>query len=133
MESKLLLEDIKHNLVTIKINQSYSEDMSARELYEYTRGYWKRKIDSVKDAEIALSVVFGTVVEVYTIDKWIPAEEADNITRTYDPKRYHGRIAFIGKVAQKDIRQYYLGRDVSGLFKFGEANPVKTFTKFCNS
>jgi len=41
---KLSREDIKHNIAIIKINKSYSESMSALELYDITRGCWKRRL-----------------------------------------------------------------------------------------
>ena len=129
----LYRKDIKHNIVTIKINKSYREGMSAQALYEYTRGFWRRKIDSVSQAEFALAVVYGKVVEVYAIDKWVRAEQADNVLRTYDPVRHSDRIAFVGSVAPKEIREYYMGRSVDLLFKNGEADPVKMFLKFDSS
>ncbi len=57
------------------------------------------------------------------------AEDADSIIRTYDQERYHGRIAFLGEVAPDTVRDYYLGRYVGTLYKYGEANPVKLFLK----
>ena len=120
-------EDITDNLVIIKINKTYRENMSSRALYEYTRGFWKRKIESVAVADYALAVAGGEVKEVYKIDKWVKASEADNVLRQYDPKRYADRIAFCGRVASDDIRMKYVGKCVSNLYKFGEANPVKVF------
>lgn len=125
MTTVLKKKEIIHNLVLIKINKSYYEGMPARELYEFTRGFWNRTIKSVEVADYALAVVDGKVVEVYTIDNWIPAEKADNITRAYDPVKCSGRIAFNGHVAPEDIRKYYLDRDVRSLYVWGEANPVK--------
>ena len=42
MVQELTLEDIKENIVIIKINKSYREGMSETELYDVTRGCWKR-------------------------------------------------------------------------------------------
>lgn len=125
----LSYEDITDDLVVIKINQTYDEGMSARELYEYTRGYWKRKIESVSPAKYALAVAFGEVKEVYKIDRWVPAPEADNVIRKYDPDRYSDRIAFYGEVAPENIRRKYIGKSVKNLYKYGEADPVKLFMK----
>lgn len=122
-------EDITDDLVVIKINQTYHKGMSARELYEYTRGYWKRKIESVSPAKYALSVVFGEVKEVYKIDRWVPASEADNVIREYNPVRHSNRIAFYGEVAPDSIRKKYIGKSVKDLYKNGEADPVKLFMK----
>ena len=122
--------DIKHNLVIIKINQTYHEGMSAQELYEYTRGFWKRKIESVKPAQYALAVVYGIVVEVYQIDKWIKAEQAENHFRNYDPTKHSDRISFVGEVAPPEIRDQYIKKNVDLLYKNGEADPVKLFLKY---
>ena len=129
MGKTLNIHDIRHNIVIIKINRSYRKGMPERELFEYTRGYWKRKIESVRPAQYALAVVNGIVIEVYRIDRWIHASKADNRYRQYDPARYSNRIAFEGDIAPDDIRKYYIGRDVSALYKYGEANPVKLFLK----
>ena len=71
---KLTLEDIRENIVIIKINKSFREGMSETELYDVTRGCWKRKIASVEKADYALAVVYGIVKEVYQIDEWLPAK-----------------------------------------------------------
>lgn len=122
-------EDITDNLVIIKINRSYYEGMPADEIYDFTRGIWKRKLESVSIANFALSVVHNIVIEVYQIDKWIPASEAVFTTRICDPERCAKRVAFIGKVADEEIRNKYIGASVTDLFKYGEASPVKLFLK----
>ena len=129
MKKELFRNDIKHNLVIIKINKSYNLNLSARELYEYTRGFWKNKIEYVQPAQYALAVARGEVVEVYKINEWVMAKDADNIIRTYDPERYHNRIAFVGEIAPDNVRDYYIGRRIGTLYKNGEANPVKLFIK----
>jgi len=48
-------------------------------------------------------------------------------TRTLDPERCKNRIEFTGKLTPDKIRMKYLGKNVSGLFAYGEANPVKLF------
>lgn len=124
------LSDITDDLVVIKINQSYYEGISAEALYDYTRGIWKRSIKSVSVADYALSVVYGTVVEVYKIDHWMPALEAKFTARKVDPKRAADRIAFVGTVASDSVRNRYVGKSVAYLFKNGAANPVTSFHKY---
>ena len=124
------LSDITDDLVVIKINQSYYEGISAETLYDYTRGIWKRSIKSVSVADYALSVVYGTVVEVYKIDHWMPALEAKFTARKVDPKRAADRIAFVGTVASDSVRNRYVGKSVAYLFKNGAANPVTSFHKY---
>lgn len=130
MSGYLDYKDIADDLVVIKINQTYRDGMSERELYEYTRGFWRRKIESVEPAKYALAVVFGEVKEVYRIDKWVHASEVNNKFRKYIPARHFKRIAFTGDLAPDDIRKKYLGKSVKYLYKYGEASPVKLFLKY---
>ena len=128
MENIVYLErkDLEENLVVIKINRSYKEGMSEQELYEVTRGKWKRRLENVQHIKYALSVCKGIVVEVYEIDSWAEATPDFEDKFKYYPSRY-GRIEFTGKVASKIIRDKYIGKSVAHLYKYGEANPIKTF------
>lgn len=117
--------DITDNIVIIKVNRSYREGMSALELYDITRGCWKRSLSSVNGSEFALAVVNGIVKEVYRIEAWLPAEEVTRETIPYNEKNDAGRIAFQGAVAMENVRKKYLNNSVVELFKRGEANPVK--------
>lgn len=127
MARKLTRADITDNIVIIKINKSYREGMSEQDLYDITRGCWKRRISSVKEAEFALAVVNGIVKEVYSIESWLPAEKVIRETIPYNEKTDAGRIAFQGTVAKENVRMKYLNCSVAELFKRGEVNPVKVF------
>ena len=129
MVQELTLEDIKENIVIIKINKSYREGMSKTELYDVTRGCWKRKLASVENAEYALAVVYGIVKEVYQIDEWLPAENEVRETIPYNEAVDAGRIIFKGRTADEEIRKRYLDYSVAGLFKKGEASPAKVIMK----
>lgn len=126
---KLNREDLKENIVVIKINQSYREGMSALELYDVTRGCWKRKLESVERAEYVLAVAYGIVKEVYKVNRWFPAEQLKRKTIQDQPEDHIGRIAFEGNVAEESIRSKYVDKSVTDLYKFGEADPVKVFFK----
>ena len=60
-------EDLQENIAIIKINRPYkkynskNKNISALELYDITRGFWKRKLDSVKCADYVLAVVYGEI------------------------------------------------------------------------
>ena len=129
MPQKLTMEEIRENIVIIKINKSYREGMSEIELYDVTRGCWKRKIASVEKADYALAVVYGIVKEVYQIDKWFPAENEVRETIPYNEAVDAGRIIFKGRTADEEIRKKYLDYSVAGLFKRGEVAPVKVILK----
>lgn len=119
------LDDITNDIVIIKINKSYNPNMSALELYDVTRGCWKRRLDSVGSAKYALATVYGEVVEVYEIDYWVPSILLNRQTIPYDPAIEVGRIGFFGSVAEQKVREKYIGKSVKNFFKKGEANPVK--------
>ncbi len=129
MLQKLTLEDIRENIVIIKINKSFREGMSEIELYDATRGCWKRKIASVEKADYALAVVYGIVKEVYQIDEWLPAENEVRDTIPYNETVDAGRIVFKGRVADEKIRKKYLAHSVADFFKRGDAGPVKVILK----
>ena len=122
----LMREDITDDIIIIKLNRSYRFGMSSKELYDITRGCWKRRIESVERAEFALAVYMGEVIEVYRIFAWYSALEEIRDTVPFDPKVERGRIIFKGEVADEKVREKYIGKNVSKLFKRGEASPVKT-------
>ena len=105
----LSIEDISDDIVIIKINKSYNPNMTALELYDVTRGCWKRKIDSVSSAKYALATVYGEVVEVYKIDYWVPAPALKRETIPFDAEVEKGRIGFFGTVADQKVREKYIG------------------------
>ena len=121
----LSVEDIANDIVIIKINRSYNPSMSALELYDITRGCWKRRLDSVNSAKYALATVYGEVVEVYKIDYWLPSPALNRETIPYDAEVEKRRIGFFGSVAEQKVREKYIGKSVKNFFKKGEANPVK--------
>ena len=125
----LSLSEISDNIVVIKINKSYYEGISAEALYDYTRGIWKRSLKTVSEADYALSVVYGIVVEVYKIDRWMRGSETKFTTRTVDPKRAAERVAFEGRVADDSVRSRYIGKSVAYLFENGAANPCVSFQR----
>ena len=126
---KLGRRDLEENIVIIKINQSYREEMSALELYDVTRGCWKRKLESVEKAEYVLAVAYGIVKEVYKVDRWFSADQLNRETINDEPEDHVGRIAFEGSVADESVRSKYLEKSVANLYKFGEADPVKVFLR----
>ena len=128
VDEKLNKEDITDNILLIKINKRYRNDMSPQELYDATRGYWKLNVENAKNVDYALAVYDGMVLEVYEVAEWLPALSTfmdrpmpfkiDNMDKRYE---------FVGKIANDDIKQRYADKSVKHLFKAGEANPIKYF------
>lgn len=122
----LFREDITENVIAIKINHSYKEDISEAGLYDITRGYWKIDIKRAQHAEHALSVYKGIIKEVYKIEEWLPAGSVPRPTLP-DAEVPEGRYEFVGEVAEEEIRDRYIGKSMANLYKKGEANPIKYF------
>lgn len=65
-------EDIRHNILCIKINRRYHRDISPKELYDAVRGIWRASMNTIKRKQI--EYVFGVynqlIVAVYKPDAW---------------------------------------------------------------
>lgn len=129
--------DITDNVILIRINRLYRNGMSAFELYEATRGYWRVNLTQVNKVKYVLSVYDGMVIEVYRVQAWLPAEatlmlrtESEAQSDELQKKADHNtsemtRYEFVGKIADAAIRAKYVDKDVSQLFTKGEINPIK--------
>lgn len=59
--------EIIHNVMLVKLNQSYKKDISDETLYKVTRGNWKASMMSVKNVEYVFALAFGVIREVYEL------------------------------------------------------------------
>jgi hypothetical protein len=114
---------ISEPALLIRISRLFSEEMSADELYEATRGVWRLGSDRDK-VKLAMSVANGTVREVFEVQAWFPAGTQEYLTRPKPEVEIPGRWEFSGRVAPETIRKKYLGCSVSDYLKQGGVNPV---------
>lgn len=121
-----MYDDIAENIIAIKVNRSYNENMTENELYDIARGCWKIDIKKAQQADYVISVYKGIIIEVYKIEQWLPAELLRRTTLPY-VEADKGRYGFDGKIAGKEIRDKYIGKSMEALYKRGEANPIKYF------
>lgn len=65
-------EDIRHNILCIKINRRYHRDITPKELYDAVRGIWRASMKTIRHKHI--EYVFGVynqlIVAVYKPDEW---------------------------------------------------------------
>ncbi len=111
-------------VLLIRINRLYRYGMSAQELYEATRGVWRigEKREKVR---FALATFRGIVREIYEVETWHLAGSTNYLTRPAEEVQVSGRWEFIGRVAEKAVRDKYLDKSVSGYFSSSSQNPVK--------
>ena len=125
-DNTLVREDITENVIAIKINQAYRENMTELELYEITRGYWKIDAKRAEKADYVFSVYKGIIKEVYKIKEWLPAGTIQRSTLP-DAETPADRYEFVGEVAKEAIRNKYIEKSIANLYRKGEANPIKYF------
>ena len=131
----LKAEDIKHNILVIKINKLYRRDMSNYEIYDAVRGMWKVSLKSIKSRNI--KYVFGVhnslIVGVYMPDEWHYVHEKIDLPQhdimddeTFE--RLKDRVYFVCKQydALDDEGRFYLHKSIDGL-KVNQAaqNPIR--------
>lgn len=125
-DNTLVREDITENVIAIKINQAYRENMTELELYEATRGCWKIDVKRAEKVDYVFSVYKGIIKEVYKIKEWLPAGTIPRSTLP-DAKVPTDRYEFVGEVAEEAIRNKYIEKSIANLYRKGEANPIKYF------
>jgi uncharacterized protein len=105
--------------IAININQSYQSGMSAREIYECTRGIWplseKRHL-----ARYALAVYEEVILEAYCIEGWFSAGQIFSERLFGESERFE----FVGNVAH-ELSSKYKGRSLPGMFSDGKRFPVR--------
>jgi len=126
---ELTVEDFNDNVMLIKINKLYRNDMNAYELYEATRAYWRVSLEQAKKVKYALAVYYGMVLEVYEITEWLPAFSTMMYQRVEKPEELKSRYEFIGKLAPEDVRKKYKDKSVASIFTKGEQYPIRYIFK----
>jgi len=114
------LVQVRHNAILLTINRYYRKTMTPLELYEMTRGIW-RVGPRRNEAEYALALYKGKVLEVYRIVQWYPAGTLEYQTRNSSEFKNSGRWEFSGEVAPHEIRDEYFDCYVG---KAGQ-NPIR--------
>ena len=117
-------EEIKHNILVIKINKLYRKNMSNYEIYDAVRGMWRVSLSSIKSKKIqyVFAVYNGLIVGVYKPDEWhyvyenidLPQhEKMDNDTF----ERLKNRVYFVCKRYDEldDEGRFYLHKSIAEL------------------
>ena len=111
----------QHKGVAILINKDYKPHFNDLELFEITRGIWPKGMKTISgDLKYAYATFNGKVVEVYEIYCWVPAGSQEYFTRSLDRSRLATcKWEFVGKKANKDVRELYVGKYINKIRSFG--------------
>ena len=112
---------IDEPVVAININKTYRDGISAGELYDCTRGIWRLDRERAENAQFAFAVYQGFVKEVYEINQWHRELSTEYKNRQPKHTKLKNRFEFVGKVAQDNIRDKYVGKQIS---KRHRGNPI---------
>lgn len=112
LTDKKIKVQAEHKGVAILINRDYRPSFGDLELFEITRGIWSEKMKTLsQNAVYAYATFHGVVKEVYEIHSWVPAGTQEYFTRKLNPERLErARWEFVGRKAQKEIRDLYVGK-----------------------
>lgn len=120
--------EVNHKVIVFKLNQEWHRQISDKELYEVTRGYWRLNMKRALGAQYVFATYKGLIKAVYKPDKWIKVTgnkdtliEAPRVNQ-YDPKRLN-RVYFVVEKAVREIEEIYLNKDISDYIK-NTQNPV---------
>lgn len=67
--NQLRESDFDESGILIKISNVNSSELTAQELYDRVRGNWRVSLMRGRNAELAIGVCGGSIVEVYRIDE----------------------------------------------------------------
>ncbi len=109
-------------VMLIKINKTFRYGISDVELYDATRSAWVVGENREK-AKYALSVYGNIVQEVYEIKGWFPNNSTFNTRKNEPADILEERWEFVGRIADREIRDRYRFKDVSGYL--GTQNPIR--------
>lgn len=109
---------IEDPVMLIRINKSYRPGMSGDELYQATRYAWR--VGERRDqAEFAMAVHDGVVLEIYEIYRWCKA--APKASDWWIDERWE----FDGAPAAESVRSQYVGMRVDSYLPHGSQNPIR--------
>lgn len=112
-------------VLLIRINSLYRHGMSARELYDVTRGIWKIGLRR-RTVRYAFAVFDGVVREVYEIDAWHRPGTTPYTARELTPRELAlDRWEFTGHPASDEVRSRYLNHSVRAYFTRGARWPTQ--------
>lgn len=113
--------EVDQPLILIAINRSYEDE--GKNVYDAVRGCWRINRDRAQNYSLVLAHRRGIVVGAFRPQEWLPATRENFPWLTEDLST---RIGFVGKSAEANLIDRYVGRRVPDRFRAkGAANPVR--------
>jgi hypothetical protein len=106
--------EIVEPVILVTVNRLFRRNMTDEEIYEITRGNWVTGQRRSK-AKYAFCICYGTVRQVYEIQRWFPIKARSQDSKTQNRWRFDGIVA-------QDL-QHYVGGNVEKYI--GAQNPIR--------
>lgn len=133
LPTALTMDDIKHHIMMLKINQRYKEGMTPEELYDAVRGVWRASMSRAREIEYVFGIYNGRIVAVYTPTKWFVSKESPEefarLRQKLTPK-LADRVFFVDTSFEQGLppdenQKFYLGKSILNLdINIKAQNPV---------
>lgn len=109
--------EFKHKGILINCTNSY-EGGKRDSLYQAVRFAWllKKELldkEQAKQQPFVFAMVDGKICDVFKVDKWLSAtpENFPEFADEFEKQDLSGRIGFVGKLADYDVRLTYIGKE----------------------
>ncbi len=131
-------EDIKHKILTIKVNRLYDRGMSQEDLYDTVRGVWKVSKENASKVDYVFGVYNSLIVAVYKPTEWFVCKEAMDRLPKQDlqlTEETENRLYFIDEgfeqgLQQDENQEFYSGKSIAQLKCQKSQNPVSYLNPF---
>ena len=121
--------DFTAKTIAIRVNKLYHDGISAQELYDITRCFWRVDPNGrAGECVYALALYRGEVKAVYRIHEWLRGDCIEVTTRAKVPSD-GDRYGFVGARVDDPSDPYssFVGKSVRELIPHGNQNPIKYF------
>lgn len=120
---ELTEQDIKYNIMVIKINQLYQRGMDEKVLYNSVRGIWRASKERVKTVEYVFGVYNSLIVAVFKPSRGYDSKDAPDklpreeivLTPKLEKRLFFEDEGFEKGLAMDDNEQFYLGKSITRL------------------
>ncbi len=129
-DNELKPEELKDPVMFIRPTQLYYEGIKPPELYDITRGYWdlSKDLKRAKQAKYVFSVYNYRILEVYEVHEWLQGGTTFMGPRKMDRGTGgapEGTFEFIGRIANRRVRNKYVNKTVRSFYKPGDRTSFK--------
>ncbi len=130
---ELRAQDIKHNILVIKINRLYHRNMPSDVLYNAVRGIWRASMKNAQSVQYVFGVYRSLIVAVYKPAKWYRCKDAPEKRPRPDEaltSQNENRIFFVDEAFEHGMppdenEAFYCWKSIAG-FKVNQSaqNPI---------